>query len=108
MFGRRNKGPSVDRIEPVFTPHVQIYRAGDVIGGDWLVRRVMEGGLGVVYVVEHREAEGAPCVLKTPKRQSDAIVRESFRTEAEIWVRLGDHPNIVPAYVSVSLRVSFL
>jgi serine/threonine protein kinase len=98
MFGRRNKGPRADRIEPASTPQVQIYKAGDVIGGDFLVRRVMEGGLGVVYVVEHREAKGARCVLKTSKRQSDAIVRESFRTEAEIWVRLGDHPNIVPAW----------
>ena len=67
MFGRRNKGLPADRIEPVFTPQVQIYRAGDVIGGYWLVRRVMEGGLGVVYAAEHREAEGALRVPKTAK-----------------------------------------
>ena len=33
----------------------RVYKVGDVIGGEWLVRRVMEGGLGIVYAVEHRE-----------------------------------------------------
>jgi serine/threonine protein kinase len=65
------------------------------IGGDWLVRRVMEGGLGIVYEVQSRE--GNRCVLKVPKSQSDNAVRDSFRAEAEAWVRLGDHPNIVRA-----------
>jgi serine/threonine protein kinase len=60
------------------------------------VLRAMKGGLGLVYAVEHRES-GDGRVLKAPKRQSDRTVRESFRTEAETWVRLGDHPNIVRA-----------
>jgi hypothetical protein len=75
----------------------RIYKAGDVIGGEWLVRRVMEGGLGIVYVVELRRNSEVLCVLKAPKRQSNPAVRENFRTEAETWVRLGDHPNIVRA-----------
>ena len=75
---------------------LETYKTGDVIGGEWRVLRAMEGGLGLVYAVEHCEA-GGRCVLKAPKQQSDPAVRESFRTEAETWVRLGDHPNIVCA-----------
>jgi serine/threonine protein kinase len=74
----------------------RVYRPGDFIGGEWRVLRAMEGGLGLVYAVEHRES-GDRRVLKAPKRQSDPAVRESFRAEAETWVRLGDHPNIVCA-----------
>jgi serine/threonine protein kinase len=74
----------------------RLYRAGDIIAGDFIVRRVMEGGLGIVYAVEHHEA--GPLVLKSPKRQEDPAVRASFRAEAETWVKLGDHPNIVRAF----------
>jgi tetratricopeptide (TPR) repeat protein len=77
------------------TAEDRIYRAGDRIGGDWLVCRVMEGGLGVVYAVQNRE--GDLYVLKAPKQQSQRAVQDSFRAEAEAWVRLGDHPNIVRA-----------
>lgn len=83
-------GPRPDRRD-------RTYRAGDVIGGEWRVLRAMEGGLGLVYAVEQRES-GDRRILKAPKRQSDPAVRESFRAEAETWVRLGDHPNIVCAY----------
>ena len=74
----------------------RIYQVGDVIAGDYVVRSVMEGGLGIVYAVNHRGGERL--VLKSPKRQSDHAVRENFRNEAEIWVRLGKHTNIVPAF----------
>src|SRR5262245_58410033 len=104
-LGRKNDNQAqLERREPppLKVPEVpeapdRIYKAGDVIGGEWLVRRVMEGGLGIVYVVEHREDGEALCVLKAPKRQSNPVVRENFRTEAETWVRLGAHPNIVRA-----------
>ena len=73
----------------------RIYRVGEAIGGLYVVRRVMEGGLGVVYWVER---EGKQRVLKAPKRQSVPSVQECFRIEAETWVRLGNHPNIVYAH----------
>jgi serine/threonine-protein kinase len=56
----------------------------------------MEGGLGIVYAVEHHEF--GLLVLKGPKRQDAPGVRENFKAEAETWVRLGDHPNIVRAF----------
>jgi hypothetical protein len=95
-FGRKdgNAAP-VSRARAAPQPD-RVYRPGDFIGGEWRVLRAMEGGLGLVYAVEHRES-GDRRVLKAPKRQFDAAVRESFRAEAETWVRLGDHPNIVCA-----------
>ena len=96
-FGRKDGNAAhVSRARAAPQPD-RVYRAGDFIGGEWRVLRAMEGGLGLVYAVEHRES-GDRRVLKAPKRQFDAAVRESFRAEAETWVRLGDHPNIVCAH----------
>jgi serine/threonine protein kinase len=99
IFGwfNRHRDRPASRVEPMLTVAVpdRVYKVGDVIAGDFQVRRVMEGGLGTVYLVEHHE--GGRCVLKVPKGQSDSAVRESFRNEAETWVRLGNHPNIVTA-----------
>ena len=96
-FGRKAGGAGPPQPPPRAGQPDHVYRPGDIIGGEWRVRRVMEGGLGLVYAVEHRES-GNRSVLKTPKRQADPHVWESFRTEAETWVRLGDHPNIVGAH----------
>lgn len=96
-FGRKVGGAEPPQPPPRSGQPDRVYRAGDVIGGEWRVLRAMEGGLGLVYAVEHRES-GDRRVLKAPKRQADPHVRESFRTEAETWVRLGDHPNIVCAH----------
>ena len=93
----------MDRRKP--TPPERTYHPGDVIGGDWRVIRVMEGGLGFVYAAEHRES-GDRCALKAPKRQSDSAVKEAFRLEAEAWVRLGDHP-LSALSASMNLPVSF-
>lgn len=96
-FDRKAGGAGPPQPPPSAGRPDRIYKSGDVIGGEWCVLRAMEGGLGLVYAVEHRES-GDRRVLKGPKRQSDPTVRESFRTEAETWVRLGDHPNIVRAH----------
>jgi serine/threonine protein kinase len=101
-WGRKGGGSSPGAGKDTDAPASdRVYRAGDVIGGEFQVLKVMEGGLGVVYMVERRErreGEHALSVLKTPKGQSDPIVRDNFRTEAETWVRLGYHPNIVTAF----------
>jgi len=96
-FGRKGVDADPPQPPPGAAQPDRVYRAGDVIGGEWRVVRAMEGGLGVVYAVEHRES-GDRRVLKAPKRQADPKVRENFRSEAETWVRLGDHPNIVRAH----------
>jgi eukaryotic-like serine/threonine-protein kinase len=70
------------------------YKAGDTIAGAYRVLHVFEGGLGVVYVVEH--TTGDRIVLKTLKGVSSHA--GEFRQEAATWVRLGAHPHIVQAH----------
>lgn len=70
------------------------YGAGDTIAGAYRVLQLFEGGLGVVYVVEH--TTGDRLVLKTLKDVSSHA--GEFRQEAATWVRLGAHPNIVQAH----------
>lgn len=94
-FGRRRKKSVSSPTGSARTD--RIYRPGQVIAGEWRILRVVEGGLGVVYVVEHRET-GVQRALKGPKSQLNQAVQADFRVEAEAWVRLGRHPNIVAAY----------
>jgi serine/threonine protein kinase len=70
------------------------YKAGDTIAGVYRVLDVFEGGLGVVYVVEH--TTGDRIVLKTLKGVSSHP--DEFREEAATWVQLGAHPHIVQAH----------
>lgn len=68
------------------------YDAGDLIAGKYLVKKVLGGGMGRVFVVEF---EDDTLVLKTilPERGD----RQSFAEEARTWVRMGTHENIVTA-----------
>jgi serine/threonine protein kinase len=92
LFGQRK---SLDAGAPRGThvPEHRRYQVGEVIGGTYAVQRVFEGGLGVVYVVEHPEA--GKLVLKTIK--SGLCTPEAFLREAEAWVSLGSHQHIVAA-----------
>lgn len=74
-------------------------KPGDFIAGEYRVRKVFGGhgksGMGVVYLVQGRTSED-PFVLKTFQRDradADSIAR--FKSEAETWVNIGKHPNIV-------------
>jgi serine/threonine-protein kinase len=83
------------------TAKERVYKVGDRIGGDFLVKDVFGGtqasGMGVVYLVEHRGAV-EPFVLKTYQdKDSAANLRGEFQKEAEAWVSVGIHPNIVRA-----------
>lgn len=77
-------------------------RPGDWIAGEYRVRRVFGGkgrsGMGVVYLVEGRTSE-QPFVLKTFQSQkgSEDLVKR-FEREAEIWVGLGKHANLVECF----------
>ena len=74
--------------------HLPLYEQGDLIGGRYEVQEVFEGGLGRVYVV----ADGSQLfVLKTTKATSESE-RNAFRREAQAWINIGRHPNIVPTF----------
>jgi serine/threonine protein kinase len=77
------------------------YKVGDSIGGDYLIKDIFGGhqksGMGVVYLVEHRQHE-KPLVLKTFQQVKAATsLSEQFRKEVAVWVSVGVHPNIVKA-----------
>lgn len=77
------------------------YQPGDRIAGEYTVRRVFGGedqsGMGVVYLVEHRERP-TPFVLKTFQRTTSEAARKRFVSEASAWIKAGAHPHIVQAY----------
>lgn len=90
MFRFFNKSPASAPIAP-----------GMKLGGRYRVLRTFEGGLGLVCLVEdeqHSPDRGeAQFVLKFPKLM-DAAQEAGFRREASVWVSLGRHPAIVPAF----------
>ncbi|SHN39432.1 WD40 repeat domain-containing serine/threonine protein kinase [Cryptosporangium aurantiacum] len=79
-----------------------MWRTGDTVLGLYDVRDVVaSGGMGLVYRVHHRQW-GIDLALKIPREQlfADAAGQRAFQAEAESWVSLGAHPNIVNcAYV---------
>jgi len=78
------------------------YKVGDLIDGEFFVHdifgRESKSGMGVVYLVTSREVD-TPFVLKTFQNLEDSSkLRQSFLKEAEAWVKLGRHPNVVQAF----------
>lgn len=75
---------------------------GDILGGRYLVHKILEGGLGVVCVVEDKSQSpdrgDARFVLKFAKTELPLNQQEAFRHEAAAWVAMGRHPAIVPAF----------
>jgi eukaryotic-like serine/threonine-protein kinase len=75
------------------------YQPGDVIGQKYGVYGVLgKGGCGVVYLVYSHETGGV-FALKTflDKYLADPDIRKRFQKEANVWVELGQHPNLVHA-----------
>ena len=75
------------------------YKIGDIIIGEFEVLDIFGGegksGMGVVYLVKSRDYS-LPIVIKTfQKNNVDSIKR--FYSEAEIWISIGIHQNIVKA-----------
>ncbi len=98
LFGLRSTQAvdqeSVDQ-EPLNVQR-RTYSRGDTIGGEYRVLDVFSGGMGHVYLVNHDNSE-VPIVLKTLQRPEDERQRALFIREAETWVSLGRHRNVVSA-----------
>ena len=75
------------------------WEIGQTILGMYHVLDVLgEGGMGRVYLIWH-SGWGTNLAVKSPK--SEIMMKtgsEAFRAEAETWVNLGLHPNIVTCY----------
>jgi len=77
-----------------------IWDVGDLIDGKYDVTGVIgRGGMGVVYKVRHREWN-IEIAVKTPLPDlvNDASAKARFFREAQTWVDLGLHPNIVQCW----------
>jgi serine/threonine protein kinase/lipoprotein NlpI len=75
------------------------FNVGDLIEQRYEVEKVRRGFMGIVYVVYDRQRRQY-VVLKTFQNKFlwDEEAIERFNAEAELWIRLGNHPNIVRAY----------
>ncbi len=77
------------------------YKVGDLIGENYVVREVLgEGGFGIVYLVYSTEQDSL-FAFKTflDEYLEDIHTRTRFQTEAQIWITLEYHPNLVRAYL---------
>lgn len=75
------------------------YKKGDLIGGKYEVYDVLgKGGFGVVYLVYSHQTESV-YALKTFRDEylDDSQTRKQFKKEANVWINLERHPNIVRA-----------
>ncbi|OKI36960.1 hypothetical protein A6A29_41200 [Streptomyces sp. TSRI0281] len=72
-----------------------MWAEGEVVLGIYEVREVIRaGGMGLVYRVWHR-GWGVDLAVKTPQPEMASDGLASFEAEADAWVRLGAHPNVV-------------
>lgn len=72
------------------------------IGDQYDVYKVLgRGGFGIVYLAIMRKTD-SPCALKTflHEHRTDPDSIASFKREAQTWINLDRHPNIVSAYAA--------
>lgn len=90
-------GPPFEEDDDTLIPFREVWPAGTVIRGDYIVdRRLGSGGFGVAYLAHHRFL-GTTHVIKRLHDQfaSDAEYVHKFRSEARAVRRLKGAPNIV-------------
>jgi eukaryotic-like serine/threonine-protein kinase len=83
-------------------PAASLYKPGDLLAGRWEVLRLHSGGMGIVYIVRDTIQQGSVEAAKSFRTfgataGGSAGFRNALQREAEIWVRLGSHSNIVEA-----------
>ena len=85
---------------PPSVPSLPNFKRGDFIGDRIQVIDVLgEGGFGIVYLVASLDTRSTHA-LKALRNEllRDGKSREGFRKEAQIWIDLGPHPNLVRAH----------
>ena len=80
--------------------NIDSYAVGDAILGRWQVRAIAGGhgksGMGIVYIADDRES-GRAVAIKTfqPELVSNVEIKQLLLHEANVWLEMGSHPNIV-------------
>lgn len=75
------------------------FGVGDVLEQRYEIEQVRRGYMGIVYIAYDKQRRGRVAIKTFQNKflwDDEAIAR--FNTEAELWMRLGSHPNIVRAY----------
>jgi len=72
----------------------------EIIAERYEIIKSFAGGMGVVYLCKDKLDNDSPIALKTiqSKFLPNLESREKFLHEAQVWIELGWHPNIVQAY----------
>ncbi|MDM8515523.1 protein kinase [Desulfobacterales bacterium HSG16] len=78
---------------------VPVLKKGDEIAGLYLVEKVISGGMGHVYIANHKKWN-RKIAIKSPKQQM--LTSKNFFArilrEANTWIDMGLHPNIAYCY----------
>ena len=76
------------------------YNSGDKIKGRFLVHKVLNGGMGEVYLCLDLKTD-YPYALKTIQQHllSNKAIQDAFEHEVDTWIALGRHPHIVQCHV---------
>lgn len=79
--------------------HGYEFAVGDVVEQRFEIEQVRSGYMGIVYIAYDRQRRRR-VVLKTFQNKYlwDEQAIQRFYMEAELWIRLGSHPNVVRAY----------
>ncbi|MDD5090541.1 MAG: protein kinase [Candidatus Wallbacteria bacterium] len=81
------------------------WEVGNLIDGKYEILEILgTGGMSVVYRILHREWD-IELAVKTPFIQAagDPLIKERFMREAQTWVDLGQHLNIVQCWYAREL-----
>jgi tetratricopeptide (TPR) repeat protein len=90
---------SAPQANPTVKPEVKAeQKTKNYLGNYVLNREIGRGGFGIVYLVNHPVL--GDLVLKTLKAEymNDSETKQLFQKEANIWVNLEHHQNIVQAH----------
>jgi serine/threonine protein kinase len=76
-----------------------VYSNGTLLQNRYEVRDLRMGGMGIVYYCIDKQ-ENMPVALKTyqDKYLDDFAARDAFINECQIWIGIGEMPNIVRAF----------
>ena len=88
----------IDKKGKIPTSGGTVWARGDIINNLYRVENIVKGGMGIIYFIEHLKW-GIKLVVKSPlERFLVAEHKTLFIKEAETWVDLGKHPNIITAF----------
>jgi tetratricopeptide (TPR) repeat protein len=100
IFGKKAKKQTPAQTPP--TPPIREisskWKVGDKIANRYEIHQILGGGMGVVYICYDHQERG-PLALKTfqDRYLGSPQMRDRFVREAETWVALEKHQNIVKA-----------